>query len=406
MDNPNITMEEYIRLEEEKALRNVFNDELSSEKTLSCEPTVSSLNNNEINFRISFDESDDEDYTGCETFARHVLICWLWYLRKFASRRNRGNDITGLGTPGPKRQPDLQTVPPETLRCPRMRVLRQFHTMQACQTSSTCKAGPAFRLWLKLAFFGCSLADDEVQDGSGTPSMQLSDLELIMEYLVKIRKKARIMELKRRHLKITVLTSNTPYPSRKIRRICACTSQKTTKETRSIRLIDTLLTMKLPSDRAPSAHRIPTPVVAVDDVVQKKKRKQVAGETSSPRKSFKVAIKQKKPSITLIPPPSDDRERDEIAEETLQSLTMHKTALAAKAQENVAKTEVHIPGALQRICRRQGFMIKQIEKKFVTNREFHSIKENVDKVLHEIIPQIASNATNDIIEDNLSRVIF
>ncbi|GKD95585.1 hypothetical protein Tco_1379482 [Tanacetum coccineum] len=95
MDNPNITMEEYIRLEEEKAhrcgkvynwettkygkiwydedvheLRSVetkfpaivFNDELSSEKTLSCEPTVSSLNNNEIDFIISFDESDDEDY--------------------------------------------------------------------------------------------------------------------------------------------------------------------------------------------------------------------------------------------------------------------------------------------------------------------------------------------------------
>ncbi|GJZ87557.1 hypothetical protein Tco_0659167 [Tanacetum coccineum] len=96
MDSPNITMEEYIRLEEEKAHRHgkvynwetakygkiwydkdvhdlrsietefpaiVFNDELSSEKTLSCEPTVSSLNNNDIDFRISFDESDDEDYT-------------------------------------------------------------------------------------------------------------------------------------------------------------------------------------------------------------------------------------------------------------------------------------------------------------------------------------------------------
>ncbi|GJY88215.1 hypothetical protein Tco_0502843 [Tanacetum coccineum] len=96
MDNLNVTMEEYIRLEEEKAHRHgkvynwetakygkirydedvhclrsvetkflaiVFNDELSSEKTLSCEPTVSSLNNNEINFRVSFDESDDEDYT-------------------------------------------------------------------------------------------------------------------------------------------------------------------------------------------------------------------------------------------------------------------------------------------------------------------------------------------------------
>ncbi|GJV44552.1 zf-CCHC domain-containing protein [Tanacetum coccineum] len=91
----NITMEEYIRLEEEKARRRgkvynwetatygkiwdnedvhdlgsvetefpaiVFNDTLTSEAHL-CEPTVSSLNNDEIDFRISFDESDDEDCT-------------------------------------------------------------------------------------------------------------------------------------------------------------------------------------------------------------------------------------------------------------------------------------------------------------------------------------------------------
>ncbi|GJW03299.1 hypothetical protein Tco_1562155 [Tanacetum coccineum] len=96
MDNPNITMEEYIRLEEEKARRRgkvynwetatygkiwdnedvhelgsvetefptiVFNDMLTSKATLSCEPAVSSLNDNKIDFRISFDESDDEDYT-------------------------------------------------------------------------------------------------------------------------------------------------------------------------------------------------------------------------------------------------------------------------------------------------------------------------------------------------------
>ncbi|GKF42219.1 hypothetical protein Tco_0125561, partial [Tanacetum coccineum] len=36
---------------------------------------------------------------------------------------------------------------------------------------------------------------------------------------------------------ITILTTNTPYPSRKIRRIRACTHQKTTKETSSIRRI-------------------------------------------------------------------------------------------------------------------------------------------------------------------------
>ncbi|GKB39001.1 hypothetical protein Tco_0883943 [Tanacetum coccineum] len=95
MDDPNITMEEYIRLEEEnarkygkvfnwetakygriwydedvhnlKSVENefpaiVFNDSLTSNETLSCEPMVSFLND-EIDFRISFDDSDDEDYT-------------------------------------------------------------------------------------------------------------------------------------------------------------------------------------------------------------------------------------------------------------------------------------------------------------------------------------------------------
>ncbi|GJV80607.1 hypothetical protein Tco_1516477 [Tanacetum coccineum] len=54
MDDPNITMEEYIRLEEKKLL---------GMAALSCEPTVSPLNDNEIDFRISFDKSNDEDYT-------------------------------------------------------------------------------------------------------------------------------------------------------------------------------------------------------------------------------------------------------------------------------------------------------------------------------------------------------
>ncbi|GKF70627.1 hypothetical protein Tco_0203684, partial [Tanacetum coccineum] len=40
----------------------VFNDNLTSNETHFCEPTVSSLND-EIDYRISFNESDDEDYT-------------------------------------------------------------------------------------------------------------------------------------------------------------------------------------------------------------------------------------------------------------------------------------------------------------------------------------------------------
>ncbi|GJZ27334.1 hypothetical protein Tco_0571587 [Tanacetum coccineum] len=65
MDNPTITMEEYIRLEEEKARRRgkVYNWETATYATLSCEPMVSPLNDNKIDFRILLDESDDEDYT-------------------------------------------------------------------------------------------------------------------------------------------------------------------------------------------------------------------------------------------------------------------------------------------------------------------------------------------------------
>ncbi|GJS70229.1 putative reverse transcriptase domain-containing protein [Tanacetum coccineum] len=88
MDGSNITMEEYIKVKEEKARRRgkVFNWETTTygkiwydedvydlrsvetefpaiviNDTLMSEPTVSSLNNG-IDFRISFNKSDDEDY--------------------------------------------------------------------------------------------------------------------------------------------------------------------------------------------------------------------------------------------------------------------------------------------------------------------------------------------------------
>nr|GFB18867.1 hypothetical protein [Tanacetum cinerariifolium] len=41
----------------------VFNDNLTSNETLFREPMVNSVNDNESDFRISFDEPDDEDYT-------------------------------------------------------------------------------------------------------------------------------------------------------------------------------------------------------------------------------------------------------------------------------------------------------------------------------------------------------
>nr|GEX13209.1 hypothetical protein [Tanacetum cinerariifolium] len=47
--------------------------------------------------------------------------------------------------------------------------------------------------------------------------------------------------------------------------------------------------------------------------------------------------------------------------------------------------------------------IKQMDKKYVTNREFQGIKERVDDVLHDIVPKISSYATNDLIDDKKER---
>ncbi|GJX43050.1 putative reverse transcriptase domain, ribonuclease H-like domain, aspartic peptidase domain protein [Tanacetum coccineum] len=49
---------------------------------------------------------------------------------------------------------------------------------------------------------------------------------LFMEYLVNISKRRAFWSLNEAILKITILTTNTPYPSRKIRRIRACTHQR------------------------------------------------------------------------------------------------------------------------------------------------------------------------------------
>nr|GEY46656.1 hypothetical protein [Tanacetum cinerariifolium] len=121
-------MEEYIKLEEEKACRRgkvyswetatygmirvdddfhnlrsvdtkfpaiVFDDTCTSEASLSCKPMVSSLNNNEIDFRISFDESDDEDCT--VIFDKNSFSYKIIYANEF--RTYSENDYNKVNMP-------------------------------------------------------------------------------------------------------------------------------------------------------------------------------------------------------------------------------------------------------------------------------------------------------------------
>ncbi|GJZ05870.1 hypothetical protein Tco_0539663 [Tanacetum coccineum] len=126
MDDPTITMEEYIRLEEEKARRQgqtfnlqnatygkmayceneddsltnleteypaiVFDD--TSDAALLCEPTVSPLDNNEIDFKISFDESDDEDYM--VVFDENSFSCNIISVDNLKTDSENGNDKVNM----------------------------------------------------------------------------------------------------------------------------------------------------------------------------------------------------------------------------------------------------------------------------------------------------------------------
>ncbi|GJT91242.1 hypothetical protein Tco_1080087 [Tanacetum coccineum] len=179
MDNPNITMEEYIMLEElgkvfnwetakygriwydkdNHELRSVenefpaitFNDSSTSGETLSCEPTVSSLND-EIDFRILFDDSDDEDYMPTIS-----CIDDLVFFKDFE------NEFPAI----------------------------------------------------------------VYNDALTSKSNFLTEPTLIItEYLVNISKRRAFWSLNEDILKITVLITNTPYPSRKIWGIRACTHQR------------------------------------------------------------------------------------------------------------------------------------------------------------------------------------
>ncbi|GJZ67120.1 hypothetical protein Tco_0630360 [Tanacetum coccineum] len=61
--------------------------------------------------------------------------------------------------------------------------------------------------------------------GDNTNSIAIFNHPVITEYLVNISKRREFWSLNEDILKITILTTNTPYPSRKIRRIRACTHQ-------------------------------------------------------------------------------------------------------------------------------------------------------------------------------------
>ncbi|GJV29079.1 hypothetical protein Tco_1385527 [Tanacetum coccineum] len=196
----------------------------------------------------------------------------------------------------------------------------------------------------------------------------------------------------------------------------------------------------------PRAHRSPT---VSADPPETKKRKQIAGESSSPRKSLKITIKQRQivekddddsedriepgshkdnpefvdddddkaeekhsdnmgsleirneETQTTIPTPlssprkilsSDKKTYQELAD--IVSIPTTTTSKHSQVKKRISSKYSHLPGALRRMCRRQGYMIQDMERKCVTTTKFWETHNKIDDILHEIVPQIAKNEFN------------
>ncbi|GJY21619.1 hypothetical protein Tco_0394185 [Tanacetum coccineum] len=162
----------------------------------------------------------------------------------------------------------------------------------------------------------------------------------------------------------------------------------------------------------PRAIRSPTVSVASP---QRKKTKQSVEEYNSPRKSLKVIIKLKKnvekekdddnsedriehgshkteeTQITIPTLPSTPRKilsSDNKIDQELMDDVSNPTTTTSKHSHfkiHISGRYSHLPGALRRMCRRQGYMIQDVERKFVATDDLieYNLKPCIAKTIIE-----------------------
>ncbi|GJR43813.1 retrovirus-related pol polyprotein from transposon TNT 1-94 [Tanacetum coccineum] len=137
----------------------------------------------------------------------------------------------------------------------------------------------------------------------------------------------------------------------------------------------------------PRAHRTPTLTASPQGKKRKQNRLEPGSHKDNPKHVDDDDKVQEKELTDTIPLPT-----------TTTSKTSH-------SNRRISSKYNHLPGALRRMCRRQGYMIKNMERKCVTHKYFWKTHKQVNQVLHEGISQLAGKATEDLIENNLKPCI-
>ncbi|GJW99575.1 retrovirus-related pol polyprotein from transposon TNT 1-94 [Tanacetum coccineum] len=156
----------------------------------------------------------------------------------------------------------------------------------------------------------------------------------------------------------------------------------------------------------PSAHRSPT--VSISPLVSKM-RKQIAGESSSPQQSLKIKIKQKQEvekddddfEDRIEPRSHKDNPKVELTDIVSNPTT--STSKHSQVKKRISKKHSHLPGALCRMGRRQGYMIQDMERKCVTTAKFWETYNKIDDILHEMKRNLQDRADDIALWEALRR---
>ncbi|GJW43394.1 hypothetical protein Tco_0072193 [Tanacetum coccineum] len=90
--------------------------------------------------------------------------------------------------------------------------------------------------------------------------------------------------------------------------------------------------------------------------------------------------------------------------ETVPLLTP-TTSNTPRSKRRISSKYNHLPGALRRMCRRQGYMIQNMKRKCVTTKQFWKTHKQVNQVLHLGVSLLAEKAIKELIETNLKPCI-
>ncbi|GJZ04448.1 hypothetical protein Tco_0537723 [Tanacetum coccineum] len=156
----------------------------------------------------------------------------------------------------------------------------------------------------------------------------------------------------------------------------------------------------------PESHKEHLEVIDDDDEnkgekkYEKKDDEMGSLENMTEKMQAPIPTTPRSPRINLS---SDKNITQELTDTVL--LSSATTSKDPHKKRHISSMYSHLTGALCMMCRRQGYMIRDMERKCVTTDKFWNVHGKVDQVLYEIVPQIVERATNDLIEDNLKRAV-